>query len=207
MKESQKQILCSFEPLRRRLIENKTYNSISFMDYVQFMMIKGLAIDTDSKLLSPSSAVDEIWHFHLLDKQDYKKVCERLCGYLIVHNGKGQDDQESVRGKREERSELLHQVLFRFYHPPQELHLSTSLVSLVFQATLSKRKRTLEIEPDKCLQSEQNLILICKALGFKDPKVIRLYYREELIEREDTYKSLHLSPMDCIEVCDPSIRC
>jgi hypothetical protein len=78
MKESQKQILCSFEPLRRRLIENKTYNSISFMDYVQFMMIKGLAIDTDSKLLSPSSAVDEIWHFHLLDKQDYKKVCERL---------------------------------------------------------------------------------------------------------------------------------
>ena len=69
--------------------------------YTKFIVLKKLENDLFATKLSPSSEVDELWHYHILNTVEYSKLNRALFGNsttIIHHNPDGAYD-----GKREER--------------------------------------------------------------------------------------------------------
>lgn len=65
--------------------------------YAKFIALKKIHCDWDATLLSPGPAIDFIWHMHLKDENDYK----RMCGdNFIAHRAEGALDAEDTKLKR-----------------------------------------------------------------------------------------------------------
>ena len=68
-------------------------------EYHRFMQLKKALKDYEATRLSPSSAIDLVWHEHILDTRRYGAFCTQLCGRLIHHDPDGDLDPEE-RAKR-----------------------------------------------------------------------------------------------------------
>jgi hypothetical protein len=60
--------------------------------YRQFLHVKKMKKDWNATLLSPSVAVDQMWHQHILDSNNYPHDCAILCGRFVGHNPDGASD-------------------------------------------------------------------------------------------------------------------
>lgn len=80
--------------------------------YLRFLTLKAIEEDFDCEELSPSSEVDEVWHFHLLDTRHYRETCQELCGNgsFIDHDPDGGDDAEARDVRREYAAELEEEI-------------------------------------------------------------------------------------------------
>jgi ubiquitin len=55
-------------------------------EYERFMALKAKLADFDAQQLSPSLAVDHMWHQHILDTRAYEPDCKAFCDRLIHHD-------------------------------------------------------------------------------------------------------------------------
>jgi hypothetical protein len=65
--------------------------------YRQFLRVKKAKEDWKAELLSPSAAVDRMWHQHVLDSVNYVHDCQLLCGRFLGHNPDGALDEEAKK--------------------------------------------------------------------------------------------------------------
>jgi Ubiquitin-2 like Rad60 SUMO-like len=85
--------------------------------YRLFLSVKAATKDWNAELLSPSIAVDQMWHQHLLDNAHYAHDCLLLCdGHFVRHNPDGGLDVEA----RKIRSEATRQALLEHYGEEEE---------------------------------------------------------------------------------------
>jgi len=62
----------------------KHENTISLLEeYYKWLNI--LAENNGAHIVSPSTVIDQVWHLHILDTHDYRKVCKKICGHIIDH--------------------------------------------------------------------------------------------------------------------------
>ena len=67
-------------------------------EYTKFIFLKIKEHDVDATKLSPSSVIDEVWHYHMLMAKKYRDFNNRIYGltkYFIDHNPEGGRDVES----------------------------------------------------------------------------------------------------------------
>eukprot|EP00956_Cyclotella_meneghiniana_P011012 scaffold15423_cov46-Cyclotella_meneghiniana.AAC.2 len=69
--------------------------------YRQFLFLKKYYEDWDATQLSPSHLVDQMWHQHILDVENYYHDMILLCGHVIGHNPDGASDIEKKRARDE----------------------------------------------------------------------------------------------------------
>lgn len=69
--------------------------------YRQFLFLKKHCEDWDATQLSPSHLVDQMWHQHILDVENYYHDMMLLCGHVIGHNPDGALDNEGKRARDE----------------------------------------------------------------------------------------------------------
>ena len=74
--------------------------------YEQFLQLKIAAGDWDATLYSPSPAVDNVWHEHILDTRRYAADCLAMCGHMIQHNPDGAQDADYETRKRQTANDL-----------------------------------------------------------------------------------------------------
>lgn len=56
------------------------------VEYYKFLQLLHINDNNNNKLkLSPSKLIDSVWHAHLLDNENYNKVCNLTCGYILYH--------------------------------------------------------------------------------------------------------------------------
>jgi Ubiquitin-2 like Rad60 SUMO-like len=79
--------------------------------YRQFLSVKVAKKDWNAELLSPSVAVDQMWHQHVLDNANYAHDCLLFCGNFIKHDPDGGLDVEA----RKKRLEATRQALLEGY--------------------------------------------------------------------------------------------
>ena len=56
--------------------------ALAIDEYKRFLTLK---IENPSYNLAPTSLMDEVWHFHILDTNRYATDCERLFGRFLHH--------------------------------------------------------------------------------------------------------------------------
>lgn len=73
--------------------------------YRQFLLIKEKKKDWNAVLLLPSVDVNEMWHQHILDVNNYIHDCMLLCGHVLGHNPdtKLSDEKDSSNKKNDSR--------------------------------------------------------------------------------------------------------
>jgi Ubiquitin-2 like Rad60 SUMO-like len=70
--------------------------------YKQFLHVKVAKKDWSAELLSPSLAVDQMWHQHVLDNLNYAHDCLLLCdGHFVRHDPEGCVDVEAWMNRLE----------------------------------------------------------------------------------------------------------
>ncbi|KAJ1617281.1 hypothetical protein T492DRAFT_893986 [Pavlovales sp. CCMP2436] len=69
------------------------------VEYERFMRLKVERKDFDARELSPSSAIDEMWHRHIIDTKACAPDCVALCGAVIHHDADGNRDFMGRRGR------------------------------------------------------------------------------------------------------------
>jgi hypothetical protein len=67
--------------------------------YRQFLRVKEVKEDWNAELLSPSAAVDRMWHQHVLDSVNYVHDCQLLCGRFVGHNPDGALDKKARKAR------------------------------------------------------------------------------------------------------------
>jgi small ubiquitin-related modifier len=65
--------------------------------YRQFLGWKNIFEDFHANKLSPSIAVDQMWHQHILDNRNFAEDCQLLFGKIIFHDPDGGLDVEAHR--------------------------------------------------------------------------------------------------------------
>jgi small ubiquitin-related modifier len=70
------------------------------------LVLKAVSEDYDATQISPSEAVDEVWHAHILDTRHYRETCTLLCGEFIDHDPDGGSDEEARQVRRDYLEEL-----------------------------------------------------------------------------------------------------
>lgn len=68
--------------------------------YRKFLNLKQMFQDYDSEKLSPSIPVEQMWHLHILDTENYERDCRLLFGRMIQHNPDERLDDPQARKKR-----------------------------------------------------------------------------------------------------------
>ena len=93
------------------------------IEYARFMVLKVVHNDIDgaTRTLSPSAAVDAVWHTHMLMPQDYLHMCRVLLGsaqHCFWHNPATADDAD--RAARYNRTREQYTSLFQAH--PSDTH-------------------------------------------------------------------------------------
>lgn len=100
-------------PLVRRCMStygwDESYARRVLTGYRQLLTIKKDHQDWTAELLSPSLAVDQMWHQHILAVNDYLHDCMLLCGHVIGH------DPDGMHHGREERREATREALLESF--------------------------------------------------------------------------------------------
>ena len=100
MKSIHKIKACSFDRLVRKFGVDRVRT------YLAFLVLKAVSEDYDATQISPSEAVDEVWHAHILDTRHYRETCTLLCGEFIDHDPDGGSDEEARQVRRDYLEEL-----------------------------------------------------------------------------------------------------
>jgi hypothetical protein len=82
-------------------------------EYGRFLLLKVLEKDTlDIKTirLSPSAAVDEVWHYHMLHPRHYAAMCQEFCGHIIDH-----DPDTAADSNKDERDITTHRTYALYF--------------------------------------------------------------------------------------------
>jgi Ubiquitin-2 like Rad60 SUMO-like len=86
-------------PLVKRCMRELGWDEAKARDvlraYRQFLSVKVAKRDWNAEILSPSVAVDQMWHQHLLDNSNYAHDCLLLCGRFMKHDPDGGLDVEA----------------------------------------------------------------------------------------------------------------
>ncbi|KAL7540364.1 hypothetical protein ACHAXR_010056 [Thalassiosira sp. AJA248-18] len=81
-------------------------------EYCEFMTLKILSGDfsADDAKLSPGGAIDDFWHFHILDTVGYIaffKAAFPPLGPMVNHDAeKSQDDEDEIKARQEKTKEV-----------------------------------------------------------------------------------------------------
>ncbi|KAJ1619910.1 hypothetical protein T492DRAFT_1082017 [Pavlovales sp. CCMP2436] len=86
------------------------------VEYERFMRLKVKRKDFDARKLSPSLAIDEMWHRHILDMKAYASDCMALCGAVIYHDADG--DRDTMGRRRRVLTTLHHYHRVCSQEPP-----------------------------------------------------------------------------------------
>jgi hypothetical protein len=78
--------------------------------YRNFLHVKVATEDWNAELLSPSVAVDQMWHQHQLDNANYAHDCLLLCGRFVKHDADGRLDVEARKNRLEATRQALLEV-------------------------------------------------------------------------------------------------
>jgi len=81
-------------------------------EYVKFMIIRFNKSDA-----SPSMAIDNFWHQHILNTKHYAKFCNVCFNRFIHHRPEDAVDQEAQR-RRLENTLSEYKQLYAVYYPP-----------------------------------------------------------------------------------------
>jgi hypothetical protein len=112
-------------------------------EYGRFLLLKVLEKDTlDIKAirLSPSAAVDEVWHYHKLHPRHYAAMCQELCGNIIDH-----DPDTAADSNKHERDITTHRTYVLYFGDAPPVSFWGSVLAV-------KRKRE-EVKEEKDAQS------------------------------------------------------
>ena len=82
------------------------------VEYVRFMQLKFVEKDFDATKLSPSVAVDSVWHRHILNTRAYASDCMALYGKVIHHNPDGADDDCELIERRYQKTLAVYKQTF-----------------------------------------------------------------------------------------------
>ena len=85
--------------------------------YKQFLWLKLVYDDWDATLLSPSTLIDQMWHEHILDVQNYCHDMMLLCGRLVGHNPNGMYEEDEKSTRRKNTKEKLKKHFKNKYDP------------------------------------------------------------------------------------------
>jgi hypothetical protein len=88
-----------------------------YYEYIKFLVLKHLHKDYDAELLTPSAAVDEVWHRHILNTKQYSRECMELYGQFMHHNPDG-EVEPAKRDERYRRTLREYVQVFRTIPPP-----------------------------------------------------------------------------------------
>lgn len=74
------------------------------VEYYKFLQLLRLTDNNNAEIkLSPPKIIDQLWHTHLLDNENYNTVCQSICGYILFHypenSFKNQSDDHNNRYK------------------------------------------------------------------------------------------------------------
>ena len=83
------------------LRSNSQFSKWQILEYGRFLMLKIVVGDTRTSRISPSGKIDKVWHFHILRTQNYREMCETVCGHYIDRDpDTGHDNQRDVTTHR-----------------------------------------------------------------------------------------------------------
>lgn len=78
-------------------------------EYYKFLQLLHYHDNNNAKIkLSPSKLIDQLWHTHLLDNENYNLVCQSICGYVLFHYPENsfKNNQSNYEERREKAIEL-----------------------------------------------------------------------------------------------------
>ena len=79
--------------------------------YYKFIVLKVIANDTDGLILSPTSEIDKVWHYHLEYNKDYNEMC-KILNYDVYHWPNRFYDPDYQKSKRLDMTIELYQKHF-----------------------------------------------------------------------------------------------
>lgn len=99
-------IMCSLVGLHHRTSENCKHGLFgsnasraeASEEYTRFLFLQARERQrspAEAETLGPSSAVDDVWHAHILDTANYARFCTAVFGDFLHHNPSLQDGQYS----------------------------------------------------------------------------------------------------------------
>jgi hypothetical protein len=90
--------------------------------YRQFLIIKEKKKDWNAVLLLPSVDVNEMWHQHILDVNNYIHDCMLLCGHVLGHNPDTKiSDEKEVTSKKNDSRYTRTKMALEEYFDDQEI--------------------------------------------------------------------------------------
>ena len=101
----------------RLLHWKKPYARGALCEYNRYQTLKRVSGDYQAEIMSPSIAVDQMWHQHILDTRRYAADCE-ACGGMMHHNPDGDIDTLQRRGRSLSTLQLYEQH-FKTMPPPR----------------------------------------------------------------------------------------
>ncbi|TAE56088.1 MAG: hypothetical protein EAZ87_18990 [Nostocales cyanobacterium] len=72
-------------PIAYKLIDSGWNHEQTVRGIAQYMMFLSLIHLYPNLSLVPSSEIDQVWHFHILDTAKYAQDCQMLFGYFVHH--------------------------------------------------------------------------------------------------------------------------
>lgn len=130
-------------PVLQYLKSNCELSEDVIFEYGRFLLMKVMLNDTEdieSIRLSPSGPVDQVWHAHMLIPQHYVSTCDSLCGHVIVHHPKTENDSnkcERDATTRESYLSIFGEEPPTQIWPPLEV-TSSSTLTLYFKTMTGK---------------------------------------------------------------------
>ena len=117
-------------------------------EYLRFMSLKASMSDWNAEFLSPSAAIDSVWHSHILDTRVYGFHCRKMFGEVVHHNPDGPGDRDQPQ--RYQRTLVLYQAMYgeeppAEWWPPKDLGPPAAQVTLM---TLMGVATVIRVAPD-----------------------------------------------------------
>lgn len=113
---------------------------IGVTNYTRFL--RCIQISTDPEGLSPTQAIDDVWHVHIINSPDYTKMCQEYFGqyihHYIGHAAPGRNFKENYH-------RFLAFYHATFHHPLEEWSWSWKDL-LCFPFRIEKNRRTILIQ-------------------------------------------------------------
>jgi hypothetical protein len=109
-------IVAALEPFSERVSASVQKGGKRVREFLRFLVLKVLLMDTDATMLSPSWSVDKVWHACLRDTKLYREICDAILPVLmpaprvIDHNPSGAND--ALRGTRYQNTRTFYKKAF-----------------------------------------------------------------------------------------------
>jgi len=109
-------IAAALEPFSERVSASVQKGGKRVREFLRFLVLKVLLMDTDATMLSPSWSVDKVWHACLRDTKLYREICDAVLPVLVPaprvidHNPSGAND--ALRGTRYQNTRTMYKKAF-----------------------------------------------------------------------------------------------